>query len=152
MNHLLSLYYIFICQQTSRLISLSSIVNRVQTDTNDQVCLHSHGAPLRQGQFPGSLVRKQCSGQFSVNLTQGRVIRKEQSSTEENSQQTGLWGSLGCLFLIDDLCGRAQIILGGAILGLVVLGTIRNQVEQMETKLVIRTLPCLLWQLLLPSS
>ena len=44
--------------------------------------------------------------------------------------RSGLWASLYGIFLISDWWGRAQPIVGGAIPGQVVLGSIRKQAEQ----------------------
>ena len=65
---------------------------------------------------------------------------------------SGLWISLRCIFLIDHGDGVAQLMMGGAISGLVVLGTVRKQDEQtMKNKPVSSTPPWLLLHFPLPG-
>jgi hypothetical protein len=61
-----------------------------------------------------------------VNLTQARVIREEGASVEEISVRC----SCKALSSISDQWGKTQDIVGGAIPGLVVLGSISKKAEQ----------------------
>lgn len=84
-----------------------------------------------------------------------RVVLQKGSSIEKNppSHSVGLWASLKYIFLIDDLCGRTKITVGGANPGLIVLGAIRKQVEQaMRSKPVSSIPPQPLQQLQPPGS
>ena len=73
-----------------------------------------------------------------VNLTQAGVITEKGAFLEEMSHAIQLQG----IFSISDQGRRAQPIVGGAIAGQVVLGSVRKQAEQARgSKPVSSTLP-----------
>jgi hypothetical protein len=71
-----------------------------------------------------ALWQEPCTGCFYVSLIQARVIREEGASTEKMpSIRSGHKQAYRAVSLLPDM-GRAQSIVGGAIPGLVVLGSI----------------------------
>ena len=77
-----------------------------------------------------------CAGQFYVQLTHARIIWKEEASILKCLYEIQLQD----IFLISDLWGKAQPMVGGTIPGLVVLGSIRKQAEQAMVSKPVRTL------------
>jgi hypothetical protein len=64
-----------------------------------------------------------------VNLTQARVIREEEASTEKMLHTVGMQATLQDIFLIRNQWGRAKPTACGAIPGLMFLGSIRKQAD-----------------------
>ena len=116
-----------------------------RTHSVDQAGLELRNLPASASQVLGL---KACAttGCFCVDLIQARVIREVGASFEEMPP-------LDLAIKHSDQWERAQPIVGGAIFGLVVLGSIRKQAEQvMGSKPVSSILYWLLQQLLLPGS
>lgn len=73
---------------------------------------------LRQSDLKVELNRVYISKQYLaagclyVNLTLARVIWKEETLIEKTSPLYWLAGKPGCIFLIDDCCGKVQFIAG----------------------------------------
>ena len=100
--------------------------------------------------FPAQCAVDLCTDWFGVS-----TWHKLESSERKEPQlrkcffEIQLWG----IFSISDQWRRAQPVVSGAIPGLVVLGSIRRQVEQATwSKAVSSTSPWLLHQLLPPGS
>lgn len=70
---------------------------------------------------------------FNVNLRYARVILEEKNSVLKNTTTRSACGqAYDAIFFTDNWHERAQMIVSGAIFGLVVLVAIRKQAEQPE--------------------
>lgn len=85
-------------------------------------------------------------GQFYINLPQARLTGEQGASVEKLLPlKFELQVSLQNSFLISDLCGKAQSVMGGTTLVKVDVGSIRKQVEHaMGSKPISSTSPPLL--------
>lgn len=77
------------------------------------------------------LGRYNKTGQAGFIITWRKpIVWKEMTSVENKPHQIGLWASLLDIFFVDDWCERAQITVGCATPGLVILNARRTQAEQ----------------------
>lgn len=81
-----------------------------------------------------------CPLYIYVNLTCTVVILTAQNFGWRNASRRFGCG-LRCIFVVSCWCGRVQLIVGGAISGVMVLVSIRNQTEQASWSKIVKSSP-----------